>query len=236
MSRTTAKSGASGLGDKGARPAPKKRDREVLDAAAKVFYERGYSDASVQDVADELGILKGSLYHYIKTKEDLLFRLLEETHDEIYEVLEAVAAVEDLDPLARLELYVRRQVEYNIDNLLRVSVYYHDLERLSPERRKRIISRRREHERWVVELVKEAQKAGQADASVDATILSRCIFATIIWTYRWYRKGRDDREMVADVCSKFAIRGIVGDAPSKPKPKPKAKAKPKAARPRRKAA
>jgi AcrR family transcriptional regulator len=206
----------------------------VLDAAAKVFYERGYSDASVQDVADELGILKGSLYHYIKTKEDLLFRLLEETHDEIYEVLEAVAAVEDLDPLARLELYVRRQVEYNIDNLLRVSVYYHDLERLSPERRKRIISRRREHERWVVELVKEAQKAGQADASVDATILSRCIFATIIWTYRWYRKGRDDREMVADVCSKFAIRGIVGDAPSKPKPK--AKAKPKAARPRRKAA
>jgi AcrR family transcriptional regulator len=234
MSRTTAKSGASGLGDKGARPAPKKRDREVLDAAAKVFYERGYSDASVQDVADELGILKGSLYHYIKTKEDLLFRLLEETHDEIYEVLEAVAAVEDLDPLARLELYVRRQVEYNIDNLLRVSVYYHDLERLSPERRKRIISRRREHERWVVELVKEAQKAGQADASVDATILSRCIFATIIWTYRWYRKGRDDREMVADVCSKFAIRGIVGDAPSKPKPK--AKAKPKAARPRRKAA
>lgn len=236
MSRTTAKSGASGLGDKGARPAPKKRDREVLDAAAKVFYERGYSDASVQDVADELGILKGSLYHYIKTKEDLLFRLLEETHDEIYEVLEAVAAVEDLDPLARLELYVRRQVEYNIDNLLRVSVYYHDLERLSPERRKRIISRRREHERWVVELVKEAQKAGQADASVDATILSRCIFATIIWTYRWYRKGRDDREMVADVCSKFAIRGIVGDAPSKPRPKPKAKAKPKAARPRRKAA
>jgi AcrR family transcriptional regulator len=234
MSRTTAKSGASGLGDKGARPAPKKRDREVLDAAAKVFYERGYSDASVQDVADELGILKGSLYHYIKTKEDLLFRLLEETHDEIYEVLEAVAAVEDLDPLARLELYVRRQVEYNIDNLLRVSVYYHDLERLSPERRKRIISRRREHERWVVELVKEAQKAGQADASVDATILSRCIFATIIWTYRWYRKGRDDREMVADVCSKFAIRGIVGDAPSKPRPK--AKAKPKAARPRRKAA
>src|SRR5690242_13433489 len=46
----------------------KKRDREVLDTAARVFYERGYSDASVQDVADELGILKGSLYHYIKTK------------------------------------------------------------------------------------------------------------------------------------------------------------------------
>src|SRR5215210_3001342 len=123
--------------------APKKRDREVFDAAARVFYERGYSDASVQDVADELGILKGSLYHYIKTKEDLLFRLLEETHDDIYAVLQSVSAVEGLEPLERLELYVRRQVEYNMDNLLRVSVYYHDLERLSPERRQRIIGRRR---------------------------------------------------------------------------------------------
>jgi TetR/AcrR family transcriptional regulator, cholesterol catabolism regulator len=46
----------------------KRRDQEVIDAAAKVFYERGFADASVQDVADELGILKGSLYHYIETK------------------------------------------------------------------------------------------------------------------------------------------------------------------------
>ena len=48
--------------------------------------------------------------------------------------------MEGLDPLARLEVYIRRQVEYNIDNLLRVSVYYHDLERLTKERRKEIMA------------------------------------------------------------------------------------------------
>ncbi|HET6506994.1 MAG TPA: TetR/AcrR family transcriptional regulator [Baekduia sp.] len=207
----------------------------MLDAAARVFYERGYADASVQDVADELGILKGSLYHYIKTKEDLLFRLLEETHDEIFQVLGEVAAIEGLDPLARLELYVRRQVEYNIDNLLRVSVYYHDLDRLSVERRKRIVSRRREHEQYVRALIEEAQANGQADPDVDATTLGRCIFATIIWTYRWYREGRDDREQVAAVCSKFAIRGIVGDVARKPARGGKAPARAKAA-PKAKAA
>ena len=171
--------------------APKKRDREVLDAAARVFYERGYSDASVQDVADELGILKGSLYHYIDTKEDLLFRLLQETHDEIYEILEEVAALEGLNPLERLEIYIRKQVEYNIDNLLRVSVYYHDLERLTEERRKAIVGRRREHEQWVIGLIGEAQSSGLADPNLDPKIAARCIFATIIWTYRWFRKGRD---------------------------------------------
>src|SRR3954463_2074393 len=124
----------------------KKRDVEVLDAAARVFARRGYSDASVQDVADELGILKGSLYHYIDTKEDLLYRLLQETHDEIYEILEEVAAMQGLNPIEQLEVYIRRQVEYNIDTLLRVSVYSHDLERLTEERRKAIVGRRREHE------------------------------------------------------------------------------------------
>jgi TetR/AcrR family transcriptional regulator, cholesterol catabolism regulator len=171
--------------------APKKRDREVLDAAARVFYERGYSDASVQDVADELGILKGSLYHYIDTKEDLLFRLLQETHDEIYEILEEVAKLDGLNPLERLEIYIRKQVEYNIDNLLRVSVYYHDLERLTEERRK---------------------ASGLADPGLDPKIAARCIFATIIWTYRWFRKGRDGREKVASTCAAFALRGVVGNA------------------------
>jgi AcrR family transcriptional regulator len=198
----------------------KKRDHEVVEAAAKVFYERGYADASVQDVADELGILKGSLYHYIDTKEDLLFRLLEETHDDVHQILEDVAAREDLEPLDRIELYVRRQIEYNIDNLARVSVYYHDLERLGPDRRKKIIARRREHERWVMGVVQEAQQAGVADPALDAQVLSRCIFATIIWTYRWYTHGRDRRKAVTDVCSAFAIGGILG------RPRPDAVASP----------
>src|SRR3954468_14169102 len=102
--------------------APKKRDREVLDAAARVFYERGYANASVQDVADELGILKGSLYHYIETKEDLLSRLPAETPDDAPRILDDVGAATELDPIDRLRLYVRRQVEFNMDNLVRVSV------------------------------------------------------------------------------------------------------------------
>jgi AcrR family transcriptional regulator len=211
MARTTKVApGRSSTASPAPSKAPKKRDREVLDAAARVFYERGYSDASVQDVADELGILKGSLYHYIDTKEDLLFRLLQETHDEIYEILEEVAAQEGLNPLERLEIYIRKQVEYNIDNLLRVSVYYHDLERLTEERRKAIVGRRREHETWVVDLIKEAQASGLADPGLDPKIAARCIFATIIWTYRWFRKGRDAREKVASTCAAFALRGVVG--------------------------
>src|SRR3954453_8871420 len=189
----------------------RRRDEEVLAAAARVFARRGYADSSVQDIADEVGILKGSLYHYIDTKEDLLFWLLEDVHRDVEEILEEVAAVDDLDPLARIGLYVHRQVVYNLDNFERISIYYHDVDALSAERLETVVNRRRAHERFITGLIREAQAQGLADASLDARILANCLFATIIWTYRWYKpNGRVSREKIATHCASFALRGVVG--------------------------
>ena len=48
------------------------------------------------------------------------------------------------------------------------------------------------------------------DASADASVLSRCVFGTMIWTYNWYRPGRDDPDTVAAGCAEFALRGVTG--------------------------
>jgi AcrR family transcriptional regulator len=191
------------------RPA-RRRDGDVLEAAVKVFYERGYSDATVQDVADELGILKGSLYHYIETKEDLLFQLIEGVHTEVLLILEEVQVVADLDPLERLELYVRRQVEYNIGNLARISVYYHDLDRLTGERLAYVKDSRRAHTDFVADLIGEAQKKNLTKNSEDPRLLANCVFGTIIWTYRWFRPGRMSRKAVVDTCVQQALHGVAG--------------------------
>src|SRR5690242_8697092 len=135
-----------------------RRDQEVLSAAARVFHARGYSDASVQHVADELGILKGSLYHYISSKEELLYRLLDGTHEDVSRILAEVEALEDLAPLDRLREYVRRQVAYNLSNVERVAVYHHDLDRLGEERREDIVFRRRAHEDFVAAALTAAQR------------------------------------------------------------------------------
>ena len=191
--------------------ARRKRDDVVVAAAAKVFYERGYSAATVQDIADELGILKGSLYHYIKTKEDLLFRLFEEVHKGVEAILEEVLAIEGLNPLERLELYVRRQIVHNLNDLVRISIYYHELDRLGEERRRAVVAWRRRHDRFMRDLIKQAQEEGLADASVDAGMLANCVFATVIWPYRWFHSGsKDTPESIADTCVAFVSRGIKG--------------------------
>jgi AcrR family transcriptional regulator len=209
VTRTTDKTTRRGA------PAPsrarRKRDEEVVSAAAKVFYERGYSAATVQDIADELGILKGSLYHYIKTKEDLLFRLFEEVHKGVEAILEEVLAIEGLNPLERLELYVRRQIVHNLNDLVRISIYYHELDRLSEDRRRAVVAWRRRHDRFMRDLIKQAQEAGLADASQDAGMLANCVFATVIWPYRWFHAGsKDTPESIAETCVAFVSRGVKG--------------------------
>ena len=185
-----------------------------MAAAAKVFYERGYSSATVQDIADELGILKGSLYHYIKTKEDLLFRLFEQVHKEVEGILEEVLGIEAINPLERISVYVHRIVVHNLNDLQRISIYYPELDRLSEERRKSVIAWRRRYDRFLRELIQQAQDEGLADATADAGLLANCVFATVIWPYRWFQPGRGDTpESIADTCTAFVTRGVQGGIP-----------------------
>jgi AcrR family transcriptional regulator len=189
----------------------RRRDDELLGAAARVFADRGYSDASVQDVADELGILKGSLYHYIKTKEDLLFWLLEGVHNDVERIREEVAAIEGLDPLERIAEWVRRQVLYNMDNLDRISIYYHDMDRLSPGRLEILTQKRKADSRFIINLIREAQAQELADPALDARVLSNCLFATVIWIYRWYNpNGQISRAKIADTCAEYVTHGLIG--------------------------
>jgi AcrR family transcriptional regulator len=205
-SSKTRKAPAKAVRNGGAR-----RDQEVLDAATKVFHSRGYADASVQDVADELGILKGSLYHYIDSKEDLLFRLLEEAHDEVQAILDEVEAIEDLAPLDRLRLYIARQVEYTSRNLAKMAIYYHDVDQLSPARHKELMRKRRVHDQFVSALIAEAQKRGEVDPGLDPNLITNYVFGSMIWVYRWYKPGGKVRpQQLAETCADFVMHGVVG--------------------------
>jgi AcrR family transcriptional regulator len=187
----------------------KKREREIIDAAAEIFHRQGYADTSVQDVADAVGILKGSLYYYIKSKEDLLFRVLEEVHEDAHGIIEEVAAMEDKPPLERLAAYFRAHVEYNTRNLTKVAVNYHDFGLLSGDRRDTIVKERQVYERFVVGLIKEAQEAGDVRPDVDARLAAYSALGMANWVYTWYKpSGKTSPEELAELIAEMIVGGL----------------------------
>ncbi len=194
------------------RTRPRKRDAEVIQTAAAVFSERGYDGTSIKDVATVLGLSKGSLYYYARTKEDLLFMVLQSVHGENEQILAEVEATDGLGPLQRIALYVRRQVTFNLSNPERMSVYYNDLYRLGDERLEMILRRRRDHEAFLVGLIGEGQRAGAIDSGIDPRLAGDLVFSTIGRHFRWFRPdGEASIEDVAALCARYAVGGLTGD-------------------------
>ncbi|MHB1468328.1 MAG: TetR family transcriptional regulator [Solirubrobacteraceae bacterium] len=167
-------------------PATRKREREILDAAARIFHRRGYANSSVQEIADAVGLLKGSLYYYIDSKEDLLFRMLLEVHEDARVIVDELDELE-APPLERLREYVRRHIEYNAANLTRIAVYYHDSKLLAPKRRAAILDQRKLYEDFLVGLIEEAQLSGELDPALSPSLLTNGILGVINWIYTWYK-------------------------------------------------
>src|ERR1700731_3364969 len=67
---------------------------DIVSAAAKVFRTKGYHAATVRDIADEVGILKGSLYHHFDSKEELLYLVVREPIAQMYRTISEIAAAE----------------------------------------------------------------------------------------------------------------------------------------------
>jgi len=195
----------------GARPGVKKREAEVIEAAITIFHERGYSETSVEEIASALGILKGSLYYYIDSKEDLLFAIVRDVHEDVQRLLAEALSDESGSPLERLRRYVRIQTEYNARNIPKISVYYDDLARLSSDRMVEIREARRAAERSIRTLIVAAQEAGEIPASIDPRLASHGLFATVNWVYRWFHEGGSiGPEELAEFTADYAIFGLTG--------------------------
>jgi AcrR family transcriptional regulator len=187
---------------------PKRRDRQILEAAAHIFHERGYADTSVQDVANAVGLLKGSLYYYIESKEDLLFRVLQDVHAQAKQILDVVPEM-DVPPLERLAAYVRGHVEFNLRNIEKVAVYYHDFSQLSPDRREEIVATRKRYEEFVIALIEEAQAAGEVDPDLDAHVATYSVLGMLNWVYTWYRPGgKVSISDFADLVAEIVVGGL----------------------------
>src|SRR5271168_73960 len=97
--------------NKGDRKPRDERWAQILNVAAQVFFEKGYDATSLQDIANRTGILKGSLYYYIETKEDLLGNLLREAQEKGLRSIRPIAERPG-SPIHRLADMIRCHIDY----------------------------------------------------------------------------------------------------------------------------
>lgn len=158
--------------------------------ATRVFYEKGYEGTSIQDIANELQILKGSLYHYIRSKEDLLIQVLEAVHENMRGNLEAVQGT-DADVLARIATFVEHHVTMHVDNYMAARVFVHDVNAMPADARKRIVKVRDEYEAAFRGLLVRGVADGTVCPDVNTKLSAKAILTMLNSVHLWYSPGGD---------------------------------------------
>lgn len=164
------------------------RDAEILEAATSVFSQKGYSAASLQDIADRVGILKGSLYHYISSKESLLFRILENSHEAAQELTDEVEAL-NLPTTEKFFAWVERIALWYLENLERSSLYLNEWRYLEGDHKQTVRAQRRIFSGHVTAMIDAAIEEGIARPDLDPTLTTNYVVSAISTIPTWFRAG-----------------------------------------------
>ncbi len=178
----------------------------LTDVALGVFAKRGYDGASMDDVARAAGITKAAIYHHARSKEELLARGLRRALEALFAVL-AESDASDGRAIERLRFIVRRVATLALYVLPELTVLVRVRGNSVTERD--ALARRRAFDARIVELVREAQAAGDFDPAFDAAVITKLIFGTCNSVVEWYRPdGALDPDALASTVERLVFDGV----------------------------
>ncbi len=189
------------------RPAQRRRE-EVLDAAAQVFFQKGYDAATTEEIADRLDILKGSLYYYVESKDQLLFEIVRDVMQDALTALEGIAIGEG-PAIDRLRAAIVGHVVHLTRNRTRAAILLHEYRALSEARRKLIRSLLDRYTRVLTDVVESARKEGAIRQDLDTGVATMTILGAANWPYRWYSpRGSLSSQEIAEQIASILIEGL----------------------------
>ncbi len=192
---------------KGASRDTSTRREELRSAAARVFADKGYHGASMQDIADEIGILKGSLYHYVRSKDELLHDVLIHLLDRGVSELERINALE-VSPSEQLRLALRSILANFVNEPEPARVFGHGMRSVLESSFPDVQEKARAYRELVATIIEKGVTAGNF-RPVDSRIAALALLGMTGSVHYWYRpEGRLKPEEISDVLAQLVLQGL----------------------------
>lgn len=181
---------------------------EILKAAAKVFRTKGYHATRIQDIADALGMQKGSLYYYISTKEDLLQGLVEEILEQSVELMDNIHNTQH-KPREKIRLCVESHLQLYHNNIDAFGVFLNeDLHLINKNSNNDVFSLLKDYENGWLQIFNEGVKSGEFSDKKNYKVIVKGIFGMLNWSYRWYHaKTGYSIKQVSEIFSDLILNG-----------------------------
>jgi AcrR family transcriptional regulator len=169
------------------------RRNELTRQAARLFAAKGYHGTSIGEIAEALGVQKGSLYAHIESKQDLLYETMVEGARAFHAGLDAIP--EDAPATEKIRLALRSHLRVVADQLDVATVFVQEWRYLEGERRDEIVAERRRYEERIRALFREGREHGELRSDLDDATAALLALSAANWAYTWLQPGRDTDEL-----------------------------------------
>jgi AcrR family transcriptional regulator len=182
---------------------------QLIDKAAELFSTRGYSRTTIQDIARAMRLSRSSLYHYFRSKEEVLKALIEDQTIGPSQAMEKLVGDNKQPAAERL----RQAVINNILHKLTGSARFRVLDQIEFEMPEKIAVLHKRTKRHVLELwsnlISDAISAGEF-RDVDARMAAFAVIGMSVWTAWWYSpEGQKSPQEIAETIADIALRGLL---------------------------
>jgi AcrR family transcriptional regulator len=169
------------------------RRSELTRQAARLFAQKGYHGTSIGDLAEAMGVQKGSLYAHISSKQDLLYETMAEGARTFHAGLDAIP--EELPVTEKIRLALRSHLQVVGDQLDVATVFVQEWRYLEGERRDEIVAERRRYEERIRALFREGRELGELRSDLDDATAALLALSAANWAYTWLQPGRDTDDL-----------------------------------------
>ena len=187
------------------------RRQEIVDAAAHAFAASGYHATSIDDLVKATGLQRGGLYHYIGSKEELLFQIHERFIEPLLEAAQEIEA--RADPPSETLRALAHALMSDISNYRdQVTVFLHEWKTLRRSedvaRVERVLTARRQVEEVIDRTIRRGVDAGVFDVA-DRRLAVLAFLGMFNYSYQWFDPtGTITADGVADTFSRYLLEGI----------------------------
>ncbi|MGD0602192.1 MAG: TetR/AcrR family transcriptional regulator [Streptosporangiaceae bacterium] len=184
------------------------RRHQIVDSAAVLFDAHGYGNTSMEDVALSVSIAKPTLYHYFRSKEEILRSI----HEEFIQLLteKYLRRVSSGAEPEELVLGAMKDIlSLMVTHRGYVRVFFEHHRELPPEAKRYVTSQRDAYESLVQSAISAGQARGIFTDDTDTKLITLALFGMCNWAYQWFdRHGRYTADEIAETYWRLLRHGI----------------------------
>jgi AcrR family transcriptional regulator len=194
----------------------------ILRTSARIFAEKSYHSTSMRDISRATGVSLAGLYHYCKSKEELLFLIQDHCFGRVLERFEQRIRGVD-EPFEKLRIFIDNHLSFFAANMAEMKVLSHEAESLAGDMHKHVSGKKEKYAKQArkilreIQRVSEARPSGRANAAsangesrIDLTVATYSLFGMMNWIYNWYdSSGKLSVSQLVDNMTRLFINGFL---------------------------